>query len=239
MGSKACKTLMATKYDARGASSLSRDLHAKLELIAFTKLFFTRARDAQWDDSNHTATTSRSLFLASDYTSMLDLLKIPRKDRLEDRTSVKSLMDIFPDLLSLCSAMSGCQVVPSFSSSLDDLLGKYLLQSALEQYTIFNRVASEIRSDILSLTDGWEDEEEEESESWATLSEYLDLLFPSHEKGEAGRKGGVPLEVHFNRLAQRFPAFEFEAMMVMQLQDFLFELDTPVLVQLETGELES
>ncbi|OKL62837.1 hypothetical protein UA08_02102 [Talaromyces atroroseus] len=232
-----CETLMKAKHNTREASSLSRDIQAKLQLNTFTRLFFYRARQSGRNSHHTTPSKTRRSFSATDYAAILDILKIPRIDRLEDRSSVVSLIDLFPDFLSLCSAMSASGALSSSlsssSSSLGDLLGKYLLQSALEQYTLFNREATEVMEEMLTIIE--EEEEEEEGELTAVTAQYLDLLSPPPTSRGRGKKE-VVLKAHFNHLAQHFPAFEFECMMTMQLQDFLFKLETPILVKLETGE---
>lgn len=178
---------------------------------------------------------------------MLDILKIPPKDRLEKRENVVSLMDLAPEWATLCSAMANAAAL-STSSLLSDLTGKWLLQAVLEQYTIFGRTAADAKDDGLAMAETIyhrrhrEEEEKEEGgggEKWLdqeSISQYLNLLSPP-----SNRKGGgeTSLEDHFNQLILRFPTLhQFESMIVMQLHDFLLSLDTPVLVKVETGELD-
>lgn len=162
---------------------------------------------------------------------MLEILKIPRDEQLENTTEVMSLMDLFPDFSSLCSVMSRCGVLVS-DGTLLDLLGKFLIQSALEQYTLFGEEATVATKNAHTTATDLDDVHHINSKiktQWADVrNDFLNILKPLN--------GDSP-EVHLNRLAQQFPAFDFESTIIMQLQGFLFDLETPVLVKLETGEL--
>lgn len=163
---------------------------------------------------------------------MLEILRIPREERLDDRSRVLSLIDLFPDLLALCSAMS----ITEDEDALIEVSGKYILQAVLEQYTLFGRTATEAITQASSLLSSHQHSPESKTTKWlsAIQSTYLTILIPS----PTARQQGESQETHLNRLAQQFPAFDFEAMLVMRLQSFLFGLEMPVLVKLETGEID-
>jgi hypothetical protein len=165
--------------------------------------------------------------------TMLEVQRIPREERLGDRSQVLSLMDLFPDFLDLCSAMS----IAQDEDGLVEVLGKYLLQAVLEKYTLFGKTAIEAISEASSLlSSSHQNPAESRTTKWlsAIQSTYLTILLPPPTASQQGESQ----ETHLNRLAQQFSAFDFEAMLVMRLQSFLFGLETPVLVKLETGEID-
>lgn len=165
---------------------------------------------------------------------MLEILRIPREERLDDRSQVLSLIDLFPAFLELCSAMS----ITEDEDALVEALGKFLLQAVLEQYTLFGKTAIEAITHASSLLSSHHhpSSQNDRKKKWlsAVQSRYLTILLPP---SPTASQQSESQETHLNRLAQQFPAFDFEAMLVMRLQSFLFGLETPVLVKLETGEM--
>lgn len=167
---------------------------------------------------------------------MLEILRVPREERLDDRNQVLSLIHLFPDFLDLCYAMS----ITEREEALVEVLGKFLLQAVLEQYTLFGKTATEAITHASSLLSSHQHTsiESRTTDNWLSSiqSTYLTLLIPP--SSTTASQQSESQETHLNRLAQQFPAFEFEAMLVMKLQSFLLGLETPVLVKLETGEME-
>lgn len=167
---------------------------------------------------------------------MLEILRIPREERLDDREQVLSLIDLFPDFLDLCLAMR----ITEDEESLIGVLGKYTLQAVLEQYTLFGRTAIESITHASSLLSPRQPSstQSDRKKKWlsAIQSTYLTILLAPSPPTASHQCDSQ--ETHLNRLAQQFSAVDFEAMLVMRLQKFLFGLETPVLVKLETGEID-
>lgn len=167
--------------------------------------------------------------------TMLEILRIPREERLDDRRQVLSLTDLFPEFLDLCFAMR----ITENEESLIEVVGKYIIQAVLEQYTLFGKTTIESLTHASSLLSPQQpsSSQTERKNDWLSeiQSTYIAILRPPPSPTASQQCDSQ--ETHLNRLAQQFPTFEFEAMLVMRLQKFLFGLETPVLVKLETGEL--
>ena len=178
------------------------------------------------------------------YMAMLEILCIPQEERLDDRDQILSLWDLFSDFLDLCASMSS--ITEGNDEDLLEVLGKYTLQAVLEQYTLFGKTADEAITHTSSLLQSTYQQYSSSSSSkrekkaeWLSIirSRYLTILLPPPTPLTASQPGESE-ETHLKHLAQQFPAFEFEASLVMKLQSFLFGLETPVLVKLETGEMD-
>ncbi|KUL83379.1 hypothetical protein ZTR_11255 [Talaromyces verruculosus] len=229
---------LLTTHKHGATRQISRDLEAKLRLISFTAQFLSRARKSKWRDS-HTRTNGIQEGHAlsnTAYMTMLEILRIPREERLDDRCQVLSLIDLFPVFLDLCPAMS----ISEDEDALVEVLGKFLLQAVLEQYTLFGKTAIDAitqASSLLSSHHQHPSPQNDREKKWLLeiQSTYLTVLLPT--PSPTASQQSESQEMHLNRLAQQFPAFDFEAMLVMRLQSFLFGLETPILVKLETGEM--
>ncbi|EED14157.1 hypothetical protein TSTA_103780 [Talaromyces stipitatus ATCC 10500] len=225
--------LVSHKHSA--TRQISIDLQAKLQLISFTTRFFARARKSKWRDDNSRQQPAKKggTFSNTAYMTMLEILRIPREERLDDRFRVLSLMDMFQGFLELCATMIGGMAVPD-EDGIVEVLGKFIIQAVLEQYTLFGKTASDAIVEASSLLSRQNPIETTTKLLSTIQSSYLNLLHPPPVSSQQRESQ----ETHLNRLAQQFPAFDFESMLIMKLQEFLFGLETPVLVKLETGEMD-
>ncbi|RAO72974.1 uncharacterized protein BHQ10_008986 [Talaromyces amestolkiae] len=232
---------LLTTHKHGATRQISRDLDAKLRLISFTAQFLTRARKSEWRDSSNGNSRphgiqGQQVLSSTAYMTMLEILRIPREQCLDDRRQVLSLIDLFPDFLDLCFVMR----ITENEESLIEVLGKYTIQAVLEQYTLFGKTTIESVTHASSLLLPHQPPSSSQSErknKWLSeiQSTYLTILHPPPPPTASQQCDSH--ETHLNRLAQQFPTFEFEAMLVMKLQKFLFGLETPLLVKLETGEI--
>ncbi|QKX64402.1 uncharacterized protein TRUGW13939_11576 [Talaromyces rugulosus] len=215
------KTLSSTKHAER---QISRDLQAKLQLITVAVLFVYRFRKSKWSaprpqrDEQHGDTASVEVE-DTDFQVLLNNVEIPLQERAADRYQMTSLLDILPDFKKLCAMLSN---ILSPETCMH-LAARFMLQSVLEQHVVFGKVSTDLIEDSFS----WQSADH----PWSNVrSSYLAILQPPAE--EESR-----LEAHIARVAQQFPAFEFEAMIIARLREILDELETPMLVKLETGQL--
>jgi hypothetical protein len=208
-------------------------LQAKLQLITVTVLFVYRFRKSRWsaprprrdeqqaDRQHHENSTASIEAEDTDFQVLLNNVEIPPQGRAADRHQMTSLLDILPDFKKLCAMLSSILSPEIYMH----LAARFMLQSVLEQHVIFGKVSTDLIEDAFS----WQSAPVDHP--WSNVrSSYLAILQPPAE--EESR-----LAAHIARVAQQFPVFEFEAMVTARLREILDELETPMLVKLETGQL--
>lgn len=212
-------------------------MQAKLQLITVAVLFVYRFRNSskwsaprqqqqqqQHENGTAAAVESTEEEEDTDFQILLNNVEIPQQERAADRRKMTSLLDILPDFKKLCAMLSS--IFPSSEENYTHLAARFMLQCVIEQQAIFGNVSTELINKAFSWQSAAPDDHQHK---WATVrSSYLAILQPPADES---------LENGIARVAQQFPVFEFEAMITTRLREILDQLETPVLVKLETGQL--
>jgi hypothetical protein len=156
--------------------------------------------------------------------SMLDHMGIPPDSEIPDLDSSIALLDTVPGFMRIC-----CKLPPPDRTNLLAMAPILLLHAALEQLLIYGQPVS----DAIQRTLAWGWTGYQDPAGHLARMESEQKLVALHEASQAPNP---PKE--FKRLLQEHPYSDFETQLLLELNYLLDVIGTPILAQLERGQLD-